>query len=193
MNIPPTGHPEPRKVRVWPGIVAVVLLFTFRFGVKALVPGIQGFGYAVMGSLVFALVVIVWWAFFSRSAWAERLAGLALIAAALGVAWLLKHDSMSAAVVVRLRGSRIVPCLRYLGSCYTKSSRSSSARNDGGDSRSRMRCMAAAEAGWHQRRSQRRVRLALGRKSGRTTPRSSFKRTSSNDSARSSAFRDARQ
>jgi outer membrane protein assembly factor BamB len=94
MNIPPTGDPEPRKLRVWPGIVAVVLLFTFRFGVKALVPGIQGFGYAVMGSLVFALVVIVWWAFFSRSAWAERLGGLALIAAALGVTWLLKHDSM---------------------------------------------------------------------------------------------------
>lgn len=94
MNIPPTGVPEPRKLRVWPGIVAVVLLFTFRFGVKALVPGIQGFGYAVMGSLVFALVVIVWWAFFSRSAWAERLGGLALLAAALGVTWLLKHDSM---------------------------------------------------------------------------------------------------
>ena len=94
MNIPPTGDPDPRKLRVWPGIVAVVLLFVFRFGVKALVPGIQGFGYAVMGSLFFALVVIVWWAFFSRSAWTERIGGLALIAAALGVTWLLKHDSM---------------------------------------------------------------------------------------------------
>ncbi len=48
-----------------------------------------------MGSLFFALVVIVWWAFFSRSAWMERLAGLAVLAATLGVTWLLKHDSMS--------------------------------------------------------------------------------------------------
>ncbi|HEX5876141.1 MAG TPA: PQQ-binding-like beta-propeller repeat protein [Pyrinomonadaceae bacterium] len=83
------------KLRVWPGIVAVVLLFTFRFGVKAIVPGIQGFGYAIMGSLALALVVIVWWTFFSRSAWVERLGGIALIAAALGGTWLLKHDSMS--------------------------------------------------------------------------------------------------
>jgi outer membrane protein assembly factor BamB len=82
------------KLRLWPGIVAVVLLLTFRFGVKALVPGIQGFGYAVMGSLFFALIVIVWWAFFSRSAWADRLGGLGIIAATLGVTWLLKHDSM---------------------------------------------------------------------------------------------------
>lgn len=95
MNIPPTGSPDPRKLRVWPGIVAVVLLLIFRYGVKALVPGIQGFGYAIMGSLFFALVMIVWWTFFSRTAWMERLGGVALIAAALGLTWLSKHDSMS--------------------------------------------------------------------------------------------------
>ncbi|HEU4510779.1 MAG TPA: hypothetical protein VFR78_21290, partial [Pyrinomonadaceae bacterium] len=94
MNIPLTGDPDPRKLRVWPGIVAVVLLLIARFVVKALIPGIQGFGMAIMGSLFFALAVFVWWAFFSRSAWPERLGGLALIAATLGVTWLLKHDSM---------------------------------------------------------------------------------------------------
>jgi outer membrane protein assembly factor BamB len=79
---------------VWPAIVAVVLLWLFRFGVKALVPGIKGFGYAVMGSLALALVLVLWWAFFSRARWRERLAALATMAAALGVTWLLKHDSM---------------------------------------------------------------------------------------------------
>ena len=79
MNIPPPGEPAPRKLRVWRGIVAVVLLFAFGFGVKALVSGIQGFGFAVMGSLFFALVVIVWWAFFSRSARMYRISPSFLI------------------------------------------------------------------------------------------------------------------
>ena len=95
MNTTQTGDNPPRKLlRVWPAIAAVVLQWLFRFGVKELFPGIQGFGYAVMGSLALALVLIVWWAFFSRARWLERLFGLATIAVAVGATWLLKHDSM---------------------------------------------------------------------------------------------------
>ena len=95
MTTTQTGDAAPRKLlRVWPAIVAVLLQWLFRFGVKELFPGIQGFGYAVMGSLALALVLIVWWAFFSRARWLERLFGLATIAAAVGATWLLKHDSM---------------------------------------------------------------------------------------------------
>src|SRR5262245_16841486 len=95
MTISQPGEAAPPKsLRVWPGIVAVALQWIFRFGVKAFVPGLQGFGYAVLGSLFFALVIIVWWAFFSRARRLERLGALALLALALGVTWLLKHDSM---------------------------------------------------------------------------------------------------
>jgi hypothetical protein len=62
--------------------------------VKAAVPGIKGFGYAVMGSLALALVLLVWWTFFSRARWLERLGALALMVAAVGATWLLKHESM---------------------------------------------------------------------------------------------------
>jgi outer membrane protein assembly factor BamB len=79
---------------VWPGIVAVALQWIFRFGVKALVPGIRGFGYAVLGSLFFSLVILVWWVFFSRARRWERAGALALLALALGGTWLLKHQSM---------------------------------------------------------------------------------------------------
>lgn len=90
-----TGEQSPHKLlRVWPGIVAVVLQWVFRFGVKELFPGIQGFGYAVIGSLVFFLVIVVWWAFFSRAPWRERLATLALMAFAVVATWFLKHESM---------------------------------------------------------------------------------------------------
>src|SRR6185369_4785924 len=86
---------SPRKpLRLWPGIVAVALQWIFRIGVKAAVPGITGFGYAVMGSLALALVLVIWWAFFSRARRLERFGALALIVAALGITWLFKHSSM---------------------------------------------------------------------------------------------------
>src|SRR4051794_34647509 len=90
----PSGDIPQKPLRLWPGVVAVLIQLIFRFGVKAAVPGITGFGYAVMGSLALALVLIVWWAFFSRAQWLERLGALALMAAAVGATWLLKHDSM---------------------------------------------------------------------------------------------------
>lgn len=90
-----TGALAPQKLlRVWPGIVAVVLQWVFRFGVKELFPGIQGFGYAVMGSLALFLVIIAWWAFFSRAPWRERLSALGLMVLAVAATWFLKHDSM---------------------------------------------------------------------------------------------------
>jgi outer membrane protein assembly factor BamB len=93
MKIPPAGE-TPRKLRVWPGIVIVVLLLVARFGVKAVIPGIQGFGMGMMASFAFVLLLIVWWAFFSRSQRYERFGALALIALALGGTWLLRHRSM---------------------------------------------------------------------------------------------------
>ncbi len=88
----------PQKLlRVWPGVVAVVLQWIFRLGVKELFPGITGFGYAVMGSLALAGVILLWWLFFSRARWLERLGAIAMMALALGGTWLLKHDSMSLA------------------------------------------------------------------------------------------------
>ncbi len=83
-----------RPLRLWPGIVAVVLQWLFRFGVKAAVPGITGFGYAVMGSLALAIVLVIWWAFFSRARRWERFSALALMVGALAVTWWLKHPSM---------------------------------------------------------------------------------------------------
>ena len=83
-----------KLLRVWPGIVAVVLLWLSRFGIKAVIPGIEGFGKAMMTSFVFTLLLIIWWAFFSRARRLERVAALALIAAALTGTWFLRHDSM---------------------------------------------------------------------------------------------------
>lgn len=95
MTTAQTGEAAPQKLlRVWPGVVAVVLQWIFRFGVKELFPGIQGFGYAVIGSLVFFLLILIWWTFFSRTRWRERFTALGVMAVAIAAIWFLKHESM---------------------------------------------------------------------------------------------------
>ena len=92
MKTPET--PTSRKLRLWPGIIIVALLFISRFGVKAVIPGIEGFGKGMMGSFGFVIIFLLWWAFFSRAAWLERLSAIGLFAVALGGTWLLRHESM---------------------------------------------------------------------------------------------------
>jgi outer membrane protein assembly factor BamB len=75
-------------------VVTVALLWLARFGLKAVMPGFEGFQLGMMGGLLGALAFIVWWTFLSRAAWSERLGALALMALALGATWGLRHQSM---------------------------------------------------------------------------------------------------
>src|SRR5207244_10560457 len=78
MTIAQTDKPTPRKpLRLWPGVVAVVLQWLARFGIKAVVPGFKGFALAAQGGLIGAVAIVVWWAFLSRAAWSERLGAIA--------------------------------------------------------------------------------------------------------------------
>ena len=82
------------KLRLWPGIAILVVMFVFRIGVKAVIPGIEGFGYAVLGSLACMLLILLWWLLFSRARWVERFSAIGIMAASLVGIWFLKHDSM---------------------------------------------------------------------------------------------------
>ncbi|MBI3209485.1 MAG: PQQ-like beta-propeller repeat protein [Candidatus Solibacter usitatus] len=86
-----------KPLRLWPGVIAIVLLLLSRFAVKAVIPGFGGFMWAIQGSLACAVVVILWWLFLSRARWLDRIGVIVLIAAGLGSAWLLKHESMGPA------------------------------------------------------------------------------------------------
>src|SRR5687767_4403315 len=94
MTTAQSGETPRKLLRVWPAIVLVLLLWISRFGVKALIPGIEGFGQGMMGSFALTVLLIIWWAFFSRTPWKERVGALALIVAALGTAWFFRHESM---------------------------------------------------------------------------------------------------
>ena len=95
MPIAQTDEPTSRKpLRVWPGVAAVVLLLLVRFGLKIVVPGFTGFSWAMQGAILAALAVVVWWVFFSRALWSERLGAVALMVAAMFATWRLSHESM---------------------------------------------------------------------------------------------------
>src|SRR5438094_1232597 len=71
----------PRKpLRLWPGVAAVVLQWLFWYVVPVAVrdSGMAG----MIGAAVCALVILVWWLFFSRARWSERVGAIVLMIAA---------------------------------------------------------------------------------------------------------------
>lgn len=83
MTIAQTSEPTPRKpLRLWPGVLIVVLQWLARFVLPLVVPA-AGF-YGVIGGIFGGgLAVVVWWLFFSRAPWIERVGALVLMPVAL--------------------------------------------------------------------------------------------------------------
>ncbi len=70
-------HVGETRVRLWLGVAIVALQWLVRF----LLPSVwaEGVPAGVIGGLVGGLLVIAWWAFFSRAPWRERLGGIAVL------------------------------------------------------------------------------------------------------------------
>src|SRR3954466_15488330 len=78
-------------LRLWPGVLLVVLQWLIRFVVPAVAPdsGII----AVIGGVAGGAAVLIWWLFFSRAPWAERLGALVLMAGLLYVTSYMGHEA----------------------------------------------------------------------------------------------------
>ena len=70
-----------KPIRLWPGVTAAVLFLLARFVVPAVFPDAELGGMLV--SVIATVVILVWWGFFSRLPWVERLGGIALLIAAI--------------------------------------------------------------------------------------------------------------
>src|SRR5579872_5099124 len=78
MTTAQTDTPTPQKpLRLWPGVVIVILQWMIRFVLPVVVPDTMLF--AVLGGMVGGLAVVVWWMFFSRAPWSERVGAIALM------------------------------------------------------------------------------------------------------------------
>ena len=89
-----TEEPTRQKsLRLWPGVVIVVVQWLSRFVVPIVVPGAVAFG--VIGGLLGGLAIVVWWAFFSRAPRSERWGAVVLMIVALAATPRILHQSMA--------------------------------------------------------------------------------------------------
>jgi len=94
MSIEQTDEPTRQKpLRLWPGVVIVILQWLARFVVPIVAPDAMTF--AMLSGLVGGLAIVVWWAFFSRAPWSERLGGVVLMVVALVATPRILHESIA--------------------------------------------------------------------------------------------------
>jgi outer membrane protein assembly factor BamB len=80
-----TDNPTSRKpLRLWPGVVLAIIVVLGRYVAPPILPDVEIFELplgliAIFAGMLGALGIIVWWMFFSRAAWVERVAAVILI------------------------------------------------------------------------------------------------------------------
>ncbi len=86
--------PTSRKpLRLWPGVVAVVLQWVGWLFVPLVMPDTAGT--MILAAFVLGIVILLWWLLFSRAPWVERLGAIALMVAGLFVTRRLVHASIA--------------------------------------------------------------------------------------------------
>lgn len=102
------------SLRLWPGVLIVVLLFLVRFIVPLIIPEATPVG--VLGSLGFGLLFLLWWLFFSRAQWVERIGGLVVMVGSLVITSFLVHESVATAMMGLMLPVYAMPglCLAFL-------------------------------------------------------------------------------
>src|SRR5262245_10052124 len=82
-------------LRLWPGVAIVTVLWLTRLGAPLVGIGAgTEFLVRVLGGFIGALAVLIWWLFFSRAQWSERLGAVVALLAALAATWLAGHPSI---------------------------------------------------------------------------------------------------
>ena len=89
----PHSSASHEPLRLWPGVALVALQLILRFVLPMVVPAALPIG--VLGAVVCALLIVVWWAFFSRASRIERWGGVALMIVGLVAASQIVHESVA--------------------------------------------------------------------------------------------------
>src|SRR3989442_12007303 len=103
--------PARKPLRLWPGVAIAILLCLVRFVVPVFVPDATLVG--VVAGPVGALAIVLWWVFFSRAPWSERLGAVGLMVAALYVTSLVIDKSIATGAQGMLFPILAVPSLSF--------------------------------------------------------------------------------
>lgn len=98
-----------KSLRLWPGVAAVAVMWLLRYVVPIVFPDAALF--AIFGGLGLAVVVVVWWLFFSRAPWVERVGALVLMVIALAATKRFVHPSIAGGMQGMLLFVYAVPIL----------------------------------------------------------------------------------
>ena len=82
-----------KALRLWPGVAAAAVIVLFRIVVPAFIPdaGILGMIAALAGTLA----IVIWWLFFSRASWFDRIGAVVIMIVAAFATWPLLHRSIT--------------------------------------------------------------------------------------------------
>lgn len=105
----PNAVSDRSPLRLWPGVLAVGLQWFGRFVVPWFAPDALVFG--LLAGMLGGVLVVVWWLFFSRAAWVERIGGVLLMAVAYFGTVSLSHVSMATGAQGALLPIYVVPPL----------------------------------------------------------------------------------
>lgn len=86
---------QKKPIRLWPGVIAAILLLLLKFIAPVIIP--DAMLISMFGQLILGLLVIVWWAFFSRAPKSERWGAVILMIIAVFATRFILHDSMAEA------------------------------------------------------------------------------------------------
>ena len=109
MTLTQEGERNRERLRLWPGVVAVILQWIAWFGVPAVAPDATVYG--MIGGLVSAVAVLVWWAFFSRVPHLERWGALVLIVIAVAATPRILHQSIVGGMMGMMFRIYVIPGL----------------------------------------------------------------------------------
>src|SRR5688572_26560489 len=106
----------PKPLRLWPGVALVMAQWLMRFVVPVVAPEARLFGVplgmaGIIGGVIAGPAVIVWWLFFSRAPWSERLGALGMMAVAFVATSLVVDESIANGMMGMMLPIFLVPLL----------------------------------------------------------------------------------
>ncbi len=112
-----TGATTPRKpLRLWPGVVIAIVLVLARYVLPLIGPDTEILPIpltmlGVMAGMVGGVATLIWWMFFSRAPWSERLGAPILIIAALVATSRIVHESIAGGMMGMMLAVYSIPVL----------------------------------------------------------------------------------
>jgi outer membrane protein assembly factor BamB len=118
---------QQKPLRVWPGVIAVVLQWLAWCALPVIVP--EAALYGVLGGVLGGgLAVLLWWLFFSRAPWLERVGALILMPVAVFAASRIVHPSIANGAMGLMLPLYAIPVLSLALVCWAVAGRRLSRR-----------------------------------------------------------------